>query len=516
MTSTTLVHQGPSPEHDDYGLGEIAKHNAQVSTEQFPAYQEDSKGLGIYQDGYNALYSEEQSYIHNPPTPRSNTASEGIRTRSGRSTRGRTDSPFSTGKSRTRSPAPRSKKEKKNKLDKSKTPKLTAPLSVLTKDMTTPVRDIEAWVNRPREERLKEVEKKNGYIARPMNSFMLYRSAYANRTKQWCSQNNHQVVSAVAGESWPMEPEEVRNQFDEWAKTERQHHQEAHPQYKFSPSKSNNKRRRDEMSDDDEPSDLDDRDPDGEYRGSRNVRQRRNDREAAYLPSNVGFSSNPYYDHQLSGYEQSQYQWANPGRPLPSNVAYDQYGQTYDPRTGQYVHAIAQYQQNPYMQEAHVAPRVPTPGSLDGHQSLGGYGLPGGQVSEDLFSSSRTSTPMQHYNSYGQPMYPQYQTQHQQPTYYPVQSATPQPGSQQYEHAQYLTQTQEVIDPTLQAALDAAVAASTPIGQPQQNHFDDALADMTATDLSGMPAPEYYDQSTSPLDVNATLAPTWSPTQDLK
>ena len=47
MTSTAIVHQGPSPE-EDYGLDAIAKHNAATSTEQFPTYQEDAKGLGIY------------------------------------------------------------------------------------------------------------------------------------------------------------------------------------------------------------------------------------------------------------------------------------------------------------------------------------------------------------------------------------------------------------------------------------------------------------------------------------
>ncbi|KAI7073255.1 hypothetical protein KC352_g42311, partial [Hortaea werneckii] len=95
MSSTQIVHQGPSHE-EHFGLDAVAQHNAAVaSTEQFPQYHEDSKGLCIYHDAF-APYPDEPSYVHNPPTPRSNTASEGIRTRSGRSTRGRTDSPFST------------------------------------------------------------------------------------------------------------------------------------------------------------------------------------------------------------------------------------------------------------------------------------------------------------------------------------------------------------------------------------------------------------------------------------
>ncbi|KAF2162239.1 hypothetical protein M409DRAFT_27244 [Zasmidium cellare ATCC 36951] len=528
MTSTAIVQQGPSPE-EDYGLDAIAKHNAATSTEQFPSYQEDTKGLGIYQDEYAPVYQDEQSYIHNPPTPRSNTASDGIRTRSGRSTR-RTDSPFSTSKSRvSKSPAPpRSKREKKSKVDKSKLPKLTAPLSVLTKDMAIPVKDIGAWVNRSVEDRMKEKEKNNGYITRPMNSFMLYRSAYSERTKAWCSQNNHQIVSSVSGESWPMEPDEIRNQFDEWAKIERQHHQEAHPNYKFSPSKSTNKRRKEEMSEDGgEPSDLDG-DPDGEYRGGRNVRQRRHDRnEAAYLPSTVGFDSHPYYGHQgLTGYEQSHYQYANPGRPLPSNVAFDHNGLPYNPQTNTYLQTSMrphQHQQPQYPTYLHDMPaaRVSPPGSLNGgggagQQTLGGYGLPGGQgnPSEDLFSTSRTSTPMQHYAQYPHQQQPQQQPIY--PSYAPhpqYQSYTPLPGTQQYEHAQYLqqqSQPQAAIDPSLEAAMAASVASG---GGLPESHFDEALGDFG---VGGMR--EFYEGAgvaQSPVDVNATLAPTWAPGEEL-
>ncbi|KAF2089132.1 hypothetical protein K490DRAFT_38767, partial [Saccharata proteae CBS 121410] len=96
---------------------------------------------------------------------------------------------------------------------------------------------MEEWVNRPASVRRTEVEKRKGYVTRPMNSFMLYRSAYAERTKQWCLQNNHQVVSSVSGESWPLEPPEIREQYNDYAKIERINHQNAHPDYKFSPSK---------------------------------------------------------------------------------------------------------------------------------------------------------------------------------------------------------------------------------------------------------------------------------------
>lgn len=57
MTSAAMAHhQGRSPQ-DDYGLDAIAKHNAQASTEQFPPYHEDPKGLGIYVSPSSSLFS---------------------------------------------------------------------------------------------------------------------------------------------------------------------------------------------------------------------------------------------------------------------------------------------------------------------------------------------------------------------------------------------------------------------------------------------------------------------------
>ncbi|KAK5134150.1 hypothetical protein LTR08_006925 [Meristemomyces frigidus] len=512
MISSTVLHPQHSPD-DDYGLDAIAQHNAAVtSTEQFPVYQDDTKGLGIYHDGY-APYQEDASYIHNPPTPRSNTASEGVRTRSGRSTR-RTDSPFSNSNRVSKSPAARSKKDKKSKLDRSKTPKLTAPLSVLTKDLSTPCKDMDAWVHRSAETRRKEVEKRNGYVTRPMNSFMLYRSAYADRTKAWCVQNNHQVVSSVSGESWPMEPQEVRDQFNEWSKIERANHAAAHPEYKFSPSKSTNKRRKGEMSEEEEEVSEVDGDPDGEYRagGGRSVRQRRAQQqqqlEQVPLNSTYGFDSHPYYGHQqqVSGYEQSHYQYANPGRPLPSNIAYDQNGAAYDPQTRMYIQQQTyQHPQYPYVQDVHGV-RIPTPSSIGGQQqqqqqSVGGYGLPGGQQmsADELFTtSSRTGTPMQpqQYNQYGQPIYPQ-QYPTPQPQYQQYQHpAAPPPLNQAYaEHQAYLqaaSQPQVAIDPSLEAELNAAGG---------ENHFEAAIGDLTVGDLGGL---EFYQESTSP---DGALAP---------
>ena len=181
---------------------------------------------------------------------------------------------------------------------------ITQPLSILTKHMTAvPVRDMQAWVNRSAEERQKEVAKRKGYITRPMNSFMLYRSAYAERTKAWCAENNHQVVSSVSGESWPLEPPEVREFYNELAKTERLNHQRAHPDYKFSPSKpgyaGSKKRKSAEISDEES---LLTEDPDGDWAATHGVRQRqmtKPGRDADYALRNTAtsqvtsYSSNP-------------------------------------------------------------------------------------------------------------------------------------------------------------------------------------------------------------------------------
>jgi hypothetical protein len=155
------------------------------------------------------------------------------------------------------------------------------------------------------------------------------------------------------------------------------------------------------------------------------------------------------------------------------NVAYDHSGVPYNPQTGTYIQpVVAQQPQYQYAVQEPLPPREPTP------QSLGNYGLPGGQPQE-LFANSRTSTPMQQYNQYGQPIYPQYQKAQLQP--------------------------QQAIDPSLEIMLSDAGAH----GQ-GDSHFETAMGDMTTGDLGVL---EYYDQQTSP---DATLAPQWSPTDGLK
>ncbi|KAF2862829.1 hypothetical protein K470DRAFT_212051 [Piedraia hortae CBS 480.64] len=461
MTSSVAVHPGLSPE-EDYGLDPVAQFNIAVtSTEHYPGFAEDTKGLGIYLQGSHTHYLEDHKYTHQPPTPRSNTADDGVRTRSGRSTRGgRLNSPLS---SLSKSPAPpKSRKEKKSV--KSNAPKIDQPLSVLTKGMSVPLKDMDAWVNRPVETRRQEVEKRNGYVARPMNSFMLYRSAYAERTKAWCTQNNHQIVSRVAGESWPMEPQEVRDQFSEWARIERANHAAAHPEYKFSPSKPANKKRKSDFFEDEEAlSDLDG-DPDNEWRGGRSVRQRRSaprQQETVSINQTFGFDSNPYYTRQSPMYDQSLYNYANAS--MQSTIAFDAHGMPYNPHTGAY-YRQTHFQQAQYTQGL----RVPTPASVvngcisQKEPSIGGYGLPGQQpqISADqVFSLSRTTSPQQQYGHYDHSLS---QPQPSYPRSIPYQHLSL-PTTEAYtEHQAYLqaaSQPRTEIDPSLEAELAPNVHA---------------------------------------------------------
>lgn len=233
-------------------------------------------------------------------------------------------------------PAPK-KKSKAGQGDKQKMPKLTAPLSVLTKDMPNiPIRNMEEWVNRSAEMRRTEVEKRNGYVTRPMNSFMLYRSAYAERTKQWCRQNNHQVVSSVSGESWPLEPAEIRDLYNEYAKIERINHQNAHPTYKFSPSKTAAppRKRKGEYSDDDEPSDLEDAEWAPGHGRSRLRHSRRSDRSLGY-PANT--MNTDFFDKSFglngNGMTKSSWDMGHGARPMPIPIQGDMYNQ-YFPTAG--------------------------------------------------------------------------------------------------------------------------------------------------------------------------------------
>lgn len=250
-----------------------------------------------------------------------------------------------------RSTPPRVTKKRATKVKK--TPTLTAPLSVLTKDMVSvPIRDMQAWVNRPRSERIKETERRNGYVTRPMNSFMLYRSAYSERTKVWCVGNNHQVVSSVSGESWPLEPPEVRDFYNELAKIERINHQMAHPDYKFSPAKpgaagKNFKRKEVDSDDESEPSDINDADADwGATHRTRAKQVKRPGRDAGYpARANLGDAQNAQSfqsTHAYDSYSHQQHQQQH------QNQQQQQQQHSYQQQMPTYQTSHSMHQQDPY------------------------------------------------------------------------------------------------------------------------------------------------------------------------
>jgi hypothetical protein len=203
------------------------------------------------------------------------------RTRSGRPINGsyRTDSLQApkTRQARSRSKSPVRKQPKKPKT----TVALQGPLSELTEHMKdVHLKDLEVWVHRSAEDRRKEARARKGYITRPMNAFILYRSAYADRTKAWCSENNHQVVSKVCGASWALEDEKIKTYYKNLYEIEKENHALAFPEYKFSPAKTQTKKKR-------KSEEMDD-DSDGDWGQTNTVRRRhREGRDASYPARSV-------------------------------------------------------------------------------------------------------------------------------------------------------------------------------------------------------------------------------------
>lgn len=97
--------------------------------------------------------------------------------------------------------------------------KLPAPLSTLKEVTDIPVKDMEAFANRSRDVRIEEAAK--GQSSKTATkAFVLYRSAYAARAEAFTKSKDLRVKSAVASESWGMEPPRVRERFEKWARLE--------------------------------------------------------------------------------------------------------------------------------------------------------------------------------------------------------------------------------------------------------------------------------------------------------
>ncbi|KZM22763.1 hypothetical protein ST47_g6081 [Ascochyta rabiei] len=361
------------------GLHQVVQYNADRG---YP-YDEDGYGAPeYYHDSHQVDGRPGSQGVFSPPTPRSTTEDD-YAPRSSLSVRSKaTASPPRRHDSPQPKPTPKARKTKAAKGEKPKTPKLTAPLSILTDSQHhIPVKDMAAWVNRPAEVRRKEAEKRNGYITRPMNSFMLYRSAYAERAKSWCLQNNHQVVSSVAGESWPMEPPEIRDRYNEYAKIERINHQSAHPTYKFSPSKAAAppRKRKDEWSDE-EPSDLEDSEWAPNY-GRRSRQAKRFQRSISY-PPNLGppeYMERPFGSN-ANGMMRSSWEMTNEGRPMPMPMHHDMYQQYYQTAVYPNVQMGAQYSEDLRMRRVGMPAAAPAPALQFSSNQL--LGLPGGDASD--------------------------------------------------------------------------------------------------------------------------------------
>ena len=298
------------------------------------------------------------------------------------------------------SPKPRRAARKKNTV---KTKTLDGPLSELTKDMTNiEIKDTEAWVNRSVEDRREEAKKDN-FVKRPSNSFILYRSAYADRARAWEKSPNHQKISSLAGESWAMEPPEIRKQFDAWAKIERDNHAKAFPDYKFQPQsgKVTNRKRKGKTGDsEDELSDVDSDytyAPNGAGR-SLSKKSKRPYRETSYTPSGTsideydlnGFDSSDLFQHP------SSYQRHNPGKALPAalnqQALHNQYYQTTSHPN--------QSMDLGHVEDLFVDPiQVPTgyrqpPHSVVGIPGAFHHGLEGGESGQEMLSSNSQLDPM--------------------------------------------------------------------------------------------------------------------------
>ncbi|KAI5242510.1 hypothetical protein E4T43_04709 [Aureobasidium subglaciale] len=121
------------------------------------------------------------------------------------------------------------------KQPKQPPPKLAGPISVLTSDFSAPVKDMMSHASRSTATRHAEA-KKVGKVLRPHNRFMMYRAAYADRTKQFASSGSHRDVSRILGVSWKLESQDIIEHFNECSILDSENHQKAFPGYKYAPS----------------------------------------------------------------------------------------------------------------------------------------------------------------------------------------------------------------------------------------------------------------------------------------
>ncbi|KAK0628152.1 hypothetical protein B0T17DRAFT_631160 [Bombardia bombarda] len=325
-----------------YGTPVPQPHRSQ-GFEQTMQYSQ--RGGGDQLQGYQPMHLNDNSPYGPVPVPYSTPAtspptpsrgSDIITTRSG-NTIHRNSGSKTLGPRSSRVEKSVSKKKKEKAKPAKNVPQLTEPMSVVKVDKEIEVADIAAYVNRSSEVRREEVNmgKNPGRVKRPMNAFMLYRKAYQLKAKEWASQHNHQVVSRVCGMSWPLEPEETREQFKTWAEMERDNHQKAHPDYKFTPSKPHKPKYNAGKLDHSDGSDLDDYGnawATGARAGSQirsNTRTPNEDYDDEYYNSRSIYGGSggggggmhhpvDMYGMSLQPHDRSTFSFSNPGRPVPT------------------------------------------------------------------------------------------------------------------------------------------------------------------------------------------------------
>ena len=119
---------------------------------------------------------------------------------------------------------------------KDEKPKLIEALSQSAELYPNEIIDPVAYADRSIEER-RQKSRKEGKIARPLNSYMLYRKAYQQVARRVLSNDQQQFASRIVGESWNRwEPKHVKAKFRDLAKTDHKKHHEAFPSYKYTPT----------------------------------------------------------------------------------------------------------------------------------------------------------------------------------------------------------------------------------------------------------------------------------------
>lgn len=216
---------------------------------------------------------------------------------------------------------------------------------------------------------------------------MLYRSAYAERVKEYCREGNHQIISQVTGASWAMEPQEIKELYEKFADIDRENHQKAHPDYKFAPNKNGPaSRKRKGQDDEDDQTDWEDRDYDAGGSNAKRSRYGQSVESRSHSSTPFETMGQPAYGAvtQRHPVNPSSYHASNPRSMPPLNPT--------DIDNHYYEQWATPYSTN--IEDVHVR-RVQNPGAIQydhpGDQSL--VGLPHSHLPTDILPRSDYDIP---------------------------------------------------------------------------------------------------------------------------